>query len=288
MREFISVDREANQIKLRRSIFSGSFLLVEGHSDKLVYDRLVDCSACQVVTVSGKPSSKLRVIAVLKILEESRFPGILAIVDADFDNLELLPDSSSNLLRTDSHDLETMLINSPALDKVVAELGSEEKINNFGQDVRMVLVQAGICVGYLRWVSQSEGLNLTFDGIKFSRFVDETTIQVDELKLITEVRNKSHSCSGKNEELKTWVINKKAGNHDPWQVCCGHDLVEILSLSLRKTIGSNNAAEVEPNGLERNLRLAYEEAFFRKTLLYSKIRTWETNNQPFKVLGNCT
>ncbi|NET57212.1 MAG: DUF4435 domain-containing protein [Symploca sp. SIO2E6] len=286
MREYLSVERDANQIRLLRSTFSGTFLLVEGHSDKLVYDRLVDGAACTIVIVSGKPSSKLRVIAVLEILEKSNFTGILAIVDADFDHLEPLLEGSPNLLRTDSHDLESMLINSPALDKVVAEYGSEEKISKFAQDVRTLLVEAGLCVGYLRWVSQREKLNLTFNSIKFSKFVDETTLEIDELKLITEVKNKSPSCSWKEEELKTWVMNKKSDSHDPWQVCCGHDLVTILSLGLRKVIGSNKAAEVEPNMLERNLRLAYEAAYFRKTLLYSKIRTWETNNQPFKVLGN--
>ncbi|NER20706.1 MAG: DUF4435 domain-containing protein [Symploca sp. SIO1B1] len=285
MREYLTVERDANQIRFLRSTFSGTFLLVEGHSDKLVYERLVNSSACQVVIVSGKPSSKLRVIAVLEILEESDFPGILAIIDADFDHLEPLLDCSPNLLHTDSHDLETMLINSPAFDKVVAEFGSEDKINNFAQDVRTVLAAAGMSVGYLRWVSQCEKLNLTFNGIKFSKFINETTLQIDELKLITEVRNKSPSCSWQKEELKTWVIKQKSSSHDPWQVCCGHDLVEILSLSLRKVIGSNKAAEVEPNILERSLRLAYEEAYFCKTLLYSKICTWEANNQPFKVLA---
>jgi len=238
-----------------------------------------------VETTSGKPSSKIRAIRILKILEKFNFQGILAIVDADFDHLEPLLDCSPNLLRTDGHDLETMLINSPAFDKVVAEFGSEDKINNFAQDVRTVLVAAAMSIGYLRWISQCEQLNLTFNNIKFSKFIDEATLQIDELKLITEVRNKSPSCSWQQEELKTWVINKKTDNHEPLQVCCGHDLVEILSLSLRKVIGSNKAAEVEPNMLERSLRLAYEEAYFCKTLLYSKICTWEANNQPFKVLA---
>nr|WP_243146916.1 DUF4435 domain-containing protein [Scytonema sp. UIC 10036] len=124
----MTVDREANQIRLRRSTFSGTFLLVEGSSDKTFYDRFVDKAACQLVSVSGKPSSKLRVIAVLEILEKSTFQGILAIIDADFERLETFIYSSPNLLRTDTHDLETMLINSPALNKVVAEFASEEKI----------------------------------------------------------------------------------------------------------------------------------------------------------------
>ena len=284
MRGSLSVDREANAIRLRRSSFSGAFLLVEGRSDKIFYERFVDKVACEVVTVSGKPSSKLRVIAVLEILEKSSFQGILAIVDADFDRLETSAHNSANLLRTDTHDLETMLLKSFALDKVIAEFGSEDKINKFGRDVRTALLEAGMSLGYLLWISQSEKLNLAFEDITFSRFIDEQTLQIDELKMIQEVKNKSQAFSLKSEDIQQRLTIQKSSSHDPWQVCCGHDLVEILSLGLRKAIGSNKTTDVEPNSLERNLRLAYEEAYFRKTQLYLDIRAWERNNQPFKVL----
>lgn len=287
MKDFLSVDRDANQIRLRRSTYSGTFLLVEGSSDKTFYERFVDKSRCQLVIVSGKPSSKQRVIAVLKILqEESSFQGVIAIVDADFERLKTVQDENSNLFRTDTHDLETMLIKSPAFDKVVAEFGSQDKIVQFSQDIRLAILQAGMLVGYLLWISQCGELNLTFEGIKFSNFINEQTLQIDELKLIREIKNKSQAFSLNDKDLQQRLNEKKSNNHDPWQVCCGHHLVEILSLSLRKAIGSNKAADVEPNSLERNLRLAYEQIYFRETQLYSHIRKWESNNQPFKVLPN--
>jgi Protein of unknown function (DUF4435) len=286
VRDFLSVDRDANAIRLRRSTFSGTFLLVEGSSDKVFYERLIEKIACQLVTTSGKPSSKLRAIEILKILDKSNFHGVLAIVDADFDRLETSSHHSPNLLRTDTHDLETMLLNSFALDKVIAEFGSEEKIIRFGRDVRTALLEAGISVGYLLWISQRDGLNLTFDSITFSKFIDEQTLQIDDLRLIQEVQNKSQAFSLKSEDLQQRLTSQKSSSHDPWQVCCGHDLVEILSLGLRKAIGSSKAIDTEPHSLERNLRLAYEEAYFRKTQIYLDIRTWESSNQPFKVLRN--
>lgn len=288
MREYLSVDREANAIRLKRSSFSGTFLLVEGRSDKIFYERFIDKAGCEVVTVSGKPSSKLRVIEVLRILENSSFQGVLAIVDADFARLETSSHHSPNLLRTDTHDLETMLLNSFALDKVIAEFGSEEKIIRFGRDVRTALLEAGTSVGYLLWISQRDELNLTFDGITFRKFIDEQTLQIDEFRLIQEVKNKSQAFSLESEDLQQRLTSQKSSSHDPWQVCCGHDLVEILSLGLRKAIGSSKASDVEPISLECNLRLAYEETYFRKTQIYLGIRTWESNNQPFKVLRNDT
>ena len=284
MREHLTVDREANAIQLQRSTFSGAFLLVEGSSDRTFYERFVDKKACVLISVSGKPSSKLRVIEVLSILEEENFQGILAIVDADFDHLKASSHSLSNLILTDTHDLETMLLQSSALEKVIAEFGSEEKITNFGRDVRTALLEAGMPIGYLLWISQLDDLNLTFNGIKFTKFIDDQTLQIDELKLIQEVKNKSQAFALKSEDLQQRLKNQNSDNHDPWQVCCGHDLVEILSLGLRNAIGSAKASEVEPNSLERSLRLAYEETYFCKTQIYLSVRSWESGNQPFKVL----
>jgi hypothetical protein len=286
VREFLTDDRFANQLRLRRSTFSGVFLLVEGSFDKVLYERFVDKKVCQLEVVAGKPSSKLRVIAVLEILETSSFRGILGIVDADFDRLEKSASNSPNLLRTDTHDLETMLINSPALDKVIAEFGSEDKIAKFGKDVRTTLVEAGISIGYLRWISQCDGLNLTFNGIKFGNFIDEKSLSINELALIKEVKNKSQALSLNDRDIQQRMTKQKNDSHDRWQVCCGHDLVDILSLGLRKAIGTMKPTDVGSDSLERSLRLAYEEAYFQQTQLYSDIQKWGNSDRQFKVLLN--
>ncbi len=284
MRNFITVDREANAIRLRRSYFSGTFLLVEGISDKKFYQNIVDREKCELVTVSGKPSSKVRVIQVLEILEKSSFEGIIAIVDADFDHLEHSPQISPNLLLTDTHDLETMLLQSPALEKVLREFGSEDKITKFDRDIRKLLLDLGLSIGYLRWISQLENLNLTFNEIKFSKFINDKTLQLNELQFIQTVINKSQNSLLNSKDIQQKLINKKNLNDDPWQVCCGHDLVEILSISLRKVLGTNNPTNIEANKLESTLRIGYEEAYFGNTQLDVNIFTWERNNLPFEVL----
>ena len=293
MREFLTDNRFANEIRLRRSIYKGTFLLVEGSSDKIFYERFVEKSECELVVISGKPSSKQRVISVLKILEESNFQGVLAIVDADFDRLTPPTyQKSANLFYTDSHDLETMLINSPAFDKLISEFGSEEKISQFKKDIkpdiRLVILESAVPIGYLRWISLGDRLDLTFENITFSKFIDEKTLRIDKLKFIREVKNKSQAPSLKDEYLQQQLIDKRDGDRDSWQICCGHDLVEILSFGLRKTIGSNKASDIEPRRLETSLRLAYEAVYFQGTQLYSHIRTWESNNQLFRVLPSET
>ncbi|MFZ4728254.1 MAG: DUF4435 domain-containing protein, partial [Pseudanabaena sp.] len=236
------------------------------------------------LSCTSRFEGKIAVIQILGILEKSDFNGVLAIVDADFDRLEDSPHNSPNLLRTDTHDLETMLLKSLALDRILVAFGSEEKINKFGRDIRKILLESGSSVGYLLWVSQCEKLELTFNGIKFKNFVDKDTLQINELKMIQEVKNKSQALSLKNEEIQQRLTTKKNTSHDLWQVCRGHDLVEILSIGLHKALGSNNEKDVEPrsserkNTLETNLQLAYQDIYFRDTQLYVNIVEWERNN----------
>lgn len=56
----------------------------------------------------------------MSILEKDAFLGVLAIVDADFDILESKLPESKNVLFTDAHDLETMIMKSFALEKVLS------------------------------------------------------------------------------------------------------------------------------------------------------------------------
>lgn len=282
MRECLTDDRIANKIRLRREISSSTFLLVEGSSDKVFYERFIDKEVCELEIAAGK----IRVINVLDILDKSMFSGVLGIVDADFDRLETSIHNRSNLLRTDTHDLETMLIKSPALDKVVREFGSEDKIAKFDIDVRTALVKAGISIGYLRWISQCDRLDLTFNGIKFSKFINEQSLSIDEAKMIQEVKNKSQALSLGNIDIEQRLAKQKSDDHDCWQVCCGHDLVQVLSLGLRKAIGTMKSSDIEPDSLERSLRLAYEEIYFRQTQLYLDICKWESENISFQVFSS--
>jgi hypothetical protein len=280
VRELRTPAAAANDLRMRRSTYPGTFLLVEGSSDKIFYERFVDKSGCELVVADGKE----RVIAVLKILEkDANFQGVLGIIDADFDRLKDSLEHTSHLFRTDTHDLETMIIKSSAFDKVVDEFGSEEKISRFNRDIRQAILESGMVVGNLLWISLCDELNLTFEGISFTKFIDEQTLQVNELSLIRHVKNKSQAHALRDEDLKQRLEHEQHKQHDPWQVCRGHDLVEILSIGLRKAIGSNKATEVDSLNLERSLRLAYESIYFQTTQLYAEICSWESQNQPFKV-----
>ncbi len=278
----IRPERIANKMRMLRAdptYASHCFLLVEGTTDRKFYARFVD-DTCQIVVANGKE----QVIAVMSVLDSDGFTGAVAIVDADFDPLEDSQPTSENIFQTDTHDLETLLIQSPALDKLLCEYGSEEKLED--KDVRSILLACGKPLGYLRWVSLREPCNLKFDGLRYDRILDKETLAIDTRQLVqtlydrTEAKDRTCTLT----ELHTAMQELQSDTHDPWYVCCGHDLVRILSVGLRYLVGSCNATDVAPENLERSLRLAYEPIYFLATRLYQALRDWQQHYPTFTLL----
>jgi hypothetical protein len=182
-----------------------------------------------------------------------------------------------------------MLFASAALDKLLVEFGSTEKIDNFEKlrqtDVRSVLIEAGTKVGYLRWLSQQQRLDLKFDGISYAGFVDQARLEVDTARLTKTVKDHSQKPAIDEPTLIRQMGELASPLHDDLQVCCGRDLTGILFLGLRKTLGTNNANQVTQEIIEKALRLAFSFPFFSATELYRSIRAWEERNPSFRVLG---
>ncbi|HKQ74228.1 MAG TPA: DUF4435 domain-containing protein [Blastocatellia bacterium] len=284
MREFLTPADLANAIRMARSSYEGAFLVVEGQTDALLYKRLADTKQCRLIVAHNKEN----VVEILMLLESGNFIGALAIVDADFDTLEGKVFASPNIFLTDTHDLETMLLKSPALEKLLLEMESETKLDEFvkslGKELRDALLEEGLHLGYLRWVSLRHGHELKFEGLKYRDFTDLTTLTINQSKLIKSIKNHSQKPQLLDQELQQQIEAIRDETHDKWHVCCGHDLIGILSVGLRKAIGSQRShKEIEPEILERSLRLAYESAWFRDTQLYASIGLWEGHNTPFQV-----
>ncbi|MGH2506658.1 MAG: DUF4435 domain-containing protein [Ktedonobacteraceae bacterium] len=282
-----SPDGIANQIILKRNYpgyESYSFLLVEGETDQMLYTKFVDKEKCQIISAIGKTN----VIQALLILEKALFPGVLAIIDADLDVLEDTLPVSPNMCYTDLHNLETMLIRSPALESVLYESGSTEKIKQMTQkDIRTLLLECGMPIGYLRWVSLREDLHLVFKGLEFDTFMDRDALTIDQAKLIQAVKDKSKKHDLVETQLQASIQKLQNDTHDPWHVCCGHDLIRLLSKGLHSVLSKEkkNTNDVNPDRLGHDLRLAFEHAYFYKTQLYLFMQKWEKVNVPYVILA---
>ena len=99
MQQYIDANFLANEIRqLRSSELAKSdkiraFILVEGDTDKRVYQRFINEETCHLKVALNKDNA----IATITILDSSQFTGVLAIVDADFDRLENNLPNSPNI-----------------------------------------------------------------------------------------------------------------------------------------------------------------------------------------------
>lgn len=279
MREQITPDRIANSIRLLRSDHEGVFLIVEGHSDKLIYERLVNKQEVRITIASGKNNA----IKALSILEKENFCRVFAVIDADFSRIEQQIPDSNNLFLTDEHDLEMMLIKSAAFDKLLKERGSEEKIAAFSKDIRETLLKLGQEIGKLRLLSLRNKLDLKFEGLKFGKFIDKEKLSINIDELIRSIKNHSQKLSLDEQQIKQDLSVISDENHDPWQLCCGHDFISILAIALCKVLGTWNANDVKKEDWERELRLAYELSYFYQTQIYQLMVNWQSNNHPYQI-----
>lgn len=161
LRDELTVEILANEIRMLRAGFGGTILVLEGETDEALLNGFVCARHCEITIAHGKS----RVFAVIALLELS-VHGLVGIVDADFDRLDRSLPGPQNILKFDCHDLEMMVFGSNALEKVLKVRASRDKVERFerenGASLRDVVISAGVRVGALRWVSANRKLRLEF------------------------------------------------------------------------------------------------------------------------------
>ena len=273
-------DEIATEIQMSRSQFSGTFLIVEGRDDRLFMESFISPSKCTILVAEGKQ----KVCDVIDILEKGNFDGVLGLIDADFDRIEGIPDRSQNLVMPECHDLIMMLLRSPAFDQTLRELGSRPKLVVFKENVLDSLMNRALPVGYLRLYSLREELNLRFRNLNYSAWITRSSFVADTPTLIETVKNYSQRHDLSSTVLATAIEELRGSKYDPYEICNGTDVIEILSIGLRSVLGNKNAGEVGGELLKMSLRLAYSEQYFFSSRLRKDIEKWQSQKPGFQVL----
>lgn len=273
----------ANEVLLMRAVHDGPVLLLEGDNDVKFFRRFVEDSQMPIIPAWGKEN----VLDAVEILEsEDGLHGILGIVDADFGHVDGSLPASRNVVVTDDHDIEMMIVKTRAFGAVLSEMGSKHKVGRFPteDDIRYELMRRALIIGHLRHLSLTDDLNLRFEGLSFERFVDRDSLEIDMGEMIRRIfeltKNPELGAKDIRDRLSKLVENAEA---DPYQICCGHDFVAIFGIALRKVLGSQSKEAASPAKLGISLRLAYDSSDFRQTRLYSDAKQWSKGNQGYGI-----
>lgn len=229
-------------------------LVVEGADDKEVYEKVMDAaSVCIYVDCNCDKH-----LVILKALNSRYGNRLLAIKDADFDRLDGTLPQYSNMVLTDTHDMEGMIV-----EVCLPELQGEdaERCKNINlEDIYSELED----ISYLKWFNHTNHC-----GINFS----DVTLDLDIAAYFNAcVANTNNVVSVSLVDMYAFkAAHIGVAEKD---LCNGHDLFERIYVRAKAAKVSNFAKKP----FFRRLRRAYPGDKFVNTSLYQDIRKWETVN----------
>jgi hypothetical protein len=255
-----------------------SFLLLEGSDDSKFWTYYISDESCRIIICNGKK----HIVAAIEKISKEKITGVLGIVDDDFDSLEGKTLNLPNLIATETHDLECLLLRSRAFEKVLAEHGDSQKIKKFKQgenkELREALLKRCEIFGQLRWLSCKYDWKFSFDRLPPNNFVNKDW-EVDKIKLLDNTIQLLENTLTKGQLQN--LIDSLPQDIDLWQVCQGHDLLYVFAIAFQKVLGRK---AVGSDSIASLLRQSIEFTEFLVTELATKVKNWECDNQPYQIL----
>ncbi|MDQ3915013.1 MAG: DUF4435 domain-containing protein [Actinomycetota bacterium] len=262
-----------------------ALLVVEGPSDSRLLKSFTDPLACQLVPGYGKES----VLNAMILCNNNGLVGVLGIVDADFDWLLGSASDDDNIIYTDFHDWEMIIVHSGSLEKFVNNWLSREKVARFVgsggiAELRQKLVEAARPLGALRLYAQLADLPLDFN-LRLERVVNPETLEIDVERLVETVLQRSGISLSCKSDVLVGIGSVLSEDQDPKQLCCGHDVLFLVWTGLKRALASRAGAELPtPDHVERTFRTGYDLSDLLETNVFARIIEWEERNPPFVIL----
>lgn len=276
VRDEITGQTLANQILLERAAHSGSFFLVEGGTDASMFKRFTDPDSCSIVVCIGWEN----LVQAVNILTDMGHQNVLGFCDRDYNDITGYPEHNGVIVFTDENDLEAQIICSEALEKVLEEFGTEDRV--LAEQAREGILPSELlfrwaqATGALRLSSARHNWNLKFDGMTY-KFLDINGPEICPVKTVQHVVGRSINNGLPSIADIQGIIRDCIASTGSNQLANGHDVIAVLSRALRRRFGTTNMFN-SPDGREdlaKILRIAYEFAFFKKTKCFQEIRGWE-------------
>lgn len=275
MRKYIDETDKKNEVRMlfRHPSYAGKvILIVEGGSDVRLFRKLISHRDIKIESVDGKS----RLHDVMKELVKEFPSRILGICDADHEHLTAESGrwNEISVLVTDFHDAEMMMISSPALRAFIDEYTKEEYLETLRSSLLDSALQAAYVIGAVRWANQVHHMNINFKGLNYGEFLrpNADRVEVDFGALIRILVNRSASLA---EGLDVNKVQELTSHHQEkgacaLQVCCGHDVTNIIAIIYRQNHVSH-LANMDFKRVETSLRLAYGVAEFKSTGLFRNL-----------------
>ena len=266
----------ASEIHMRCVDTQGPFILVEGASDVLFLSCHMNLPVEDILPTFGWE----RLVDAMLILQGDGLVNILGIIDLDYRGIIASRELPPDVVTTDSHDIETMMFGSRAFGKVLTQKSSMRKVRLYSsgsEGVKSKVLELGRRIGSLRFYSQFIGGLCSLEDLDIGKFVSKRTLIYSDSQCISHIRG----IHPRNRCIPNDVLDKALAEtsnvpqfRDPYRLCCGHDLMEILAIGLRSVWGSHSSGDISRDSIEESFRLAYSKEMFCVTNLFRQISDW--------------
>lgn len=272
MREYIDSRDVANTVMMLATAFSGTIAVVEGITDRRLYGKFFDKDRVEVVIAHSKSNVRN---AVRETYRDRGFRSVIGIIDADLDRLTGKIHRAP-LFLTDTRDSEGMMLNSRAFDDILDEYGDRDRMDRFTDaygDIKKAIMSAAYPIGLLMYLSEKNGLGLSFKELDYEYFIDKRSLKCDIRMMIESVMSRSRAARHASvKNIMQMIMTEE--DHDKKDVCRGHDLMAVMAIGLRYIFGGNNSRNLNDDILSGSFRLAYDQDDIEATDLYRESSEW--------------
>ncbi|EJG07265.1 hypothetical protein Metli_1310 [Methanofollis liminatans DSM 4140] len=291
MREHITPKRICNKVRMFDAAKKSrwSYLLLEGDSDTILFNKIVEENSCEIIVAHGK--SKI-IESINELNGDQHYRSrVVGIVDKDFDPLVDNPKYDKNIILLDTHDIETLVITSPSFYSFVEKYVDREKLAQFerktGMGLLETLLRSAYLIGTVRCYNERKRWALNFKDLVFSPFTDKKSLVLDFSGLLEIIE----AVTDQDEDVLEYKLETIRERKDrfieicdkftcPSIMCNGHDIVKILKIGLDEIFGSEESKKLRKgNSIERAIIEMYDPKLFCDTNVYRSVREWEKNTE---------
>ena len=246
------------------------WVVVEAEEDVAVYQKFMQPDSTVVKTSEGETGRKGYANVqdiVCEVKAEEPRAHIMGIRDADYSRFEADYTVPANVFLTDRRDLEMMLLEADSVKQALRAWAPAY------DDAFAKCIPVSRHFGYLRIYNEVADLSVRFhDNLRPNKYWD---YQQQAMKATWEqdstakfVALSDGKCTA--IEVKAFITTHKLEDENLYDICRGHDLLKLLSLTLV------DVQTYSADAIMDKMTKAYSLDDFKKTKLYSSIKTWQT------------
>ena len=253
-------------------------IVVEGEDDEKALKKFFNVQAVEFTCATNCSIVKdaMLIVSTDKQLKDC----VIGIKDADFDHIKKISHNIANLMLTDTHDMETMMLTSKVCKCICWETIKEE-YPNLSFDAMTSLKN----LSYLRYYNDKmifTGGDSTEDGISFKKtkicklIPNNQPVSVEEvLKHVKEKGNSNKTSFPDLNTMNQFIQQNPIDDGELFLFTNGHDLVSAIRNILHSK--ATKAKEYSEIAIAALIRAYFSKEEFEKTNLYKDIDNWNNN-----------